>query len=126
MSNFKERMKAKSKSIETKKPIQEKPKLVVQPTPELKKVIKDSPKKPESQTQTQTDSLDQIDFQIMSLLSKKYKEKGINIVRHNQRNPFLEDFSRLAYLIQSKRTFEELFERGLLEKTKHSGQWQIK
>jgi hypothetical protein len=69
---------------------------------------------------------DEIDFEIFKLLAKKYKAKGINIVRHNMANPFLMDFSRLAYLVQDKQTFIELNKKNLVTKTRFKGQYKIR
>ena len=70
--------------------------------------------------------LDQDDLEILSILSRKYKNRGTNVVRHNQKNPFMQDFSRLAYMVQDIEMFKLMYQEGLLEKTKYSSQWKIK
>lgn len=70
--------------------------------------------------------LDKLDLQILELLSQKYKQEGTNVIRHNQKNPFLHDLSRLAFLVQSIDTFKILFQEGILDKTAYSSQWKIR
>jgi len=69
---------------------------------------------------------DEADFAILEILAEKYKEKGVNVVRHNMRNPFIEDLGRLTYYLQQSDSFKQMYKQGLLQKTKYSGQWQIK
>lgn len=65
------------------------------------------------------------DLEILSILAKKYKAKGTNVIRHNQKNPFVQDLARLSYLIQNIETFQFMHDKGLIGKTKYSGQWKI-
>ena len=69
---------------------------------------------------------DETDLQIFNLLKQKYKKQGTNIVRYNQRNPFIEDFLRLGGLFLEKETFELLYNMNLLSKSKYAGQWKLK
>lgn len=72
-----------------------------------------------------TKLLDQDDLEILKILARKYKNRGTNIVRHNQKNPFVQDFSRLAYMVQDIEMFKLMYQQGLLAKTKYSSQWSI-
>lgn len=69
---------------------------------------------------------DEIDIEIIKLLLKKYQKSGLNILRSDQKNPFLSDFLRLGFQLKERTTFKYLFELGLFEKTKYSGQYKIK
>lgn len=73
-----------------------------------------------------SDLIDQEDIDILRILAKKYKEKGTNVVRHNQKNPFVQDLARLAFLVQQLDTFKQMHKEGLVAKTKYSGQWSIR
>ena len=66
------------------------------------------------------------DLEIFKILAKKYKRLGTNVVRHNQKNPFVQDLARLAYVVQDINAFKQMYKEGLLKKTKYSSQWSIR
>ena len=72
-----------------------------------------------------SDLVENTDIEILSILAKKYKAHGTNVVRHNQKNPFVQDLARLSYLVQNIETFKLMHNKGLIGKTQYSGQWQI-
>ena len=116
--------------------IEEKVELI---TPEVKKTIPKLPfltprelEEPESVEITLQDSnievaeLDETDLAIFKLLSKKFLRQGTNIVRFNQKNPFLLEFFRLGNLLGKKQTFRNLHALNCVKKTKFADQWQLK
>jgi hypothetical protein len=81
--------------------------------------------KEEELPETTTSNFDETDLAIIRLVAQKYKAQGTNMVRHDVKNPFVAEFSRLAYLIQQKESFKELHAKEILKSTKYSGQYNL-
>ncbi|OGU61651.1 MAG: hypothetical protein A2V66_15525 [Ignavibacteria bacterium RBG_13_36_8] len=108
------------------------PKLPFLTPRERKLVLEEELEEPESVEITLQDSnievaeLDETDLAIFKLLSKKFLRQGTNIVRFNQKNPFLLEFFRLGNLLGKKQTFRNLHALNCVKKTKFADQWQLK